>query len=334
MLISLKLTDNCNLKCSYCYEGEHNNGTNMKLSTVNSIINFIERYCKLKNKDKQIIIGLYGGEPLLKFDLIKYFIDKMKKIKEEYCLDVNYIMTTNGTLLTNEVIDYIKENDIALSLSIDGLPKIQNKNRKTIDGGSTSNIIEDKLSYLIENMPEVIARMTYTPKTVSFLAEGISYLINAGFKNIKPVPDFFDNTWDNQDVEVLMEQLKITMKIVEQNKNIKLMISNLQNPLRKCSKCKGGISQFYIATNGDAYPCSYVIGEKNFLIDNVENIEEFKEERNMNKNYDFKLCKGCSYFQYCDASKCIYINYKMTGKEDEPTGFLCRYQQLIYSMRM
>jgi uncharacterized protein len=108
---------------------------------------------------KNAIVSFYGGEPLLQFDLIKKVI--------EYCNrsgpDINYYMTTNGTLLTDEMIDFIIKNDIIMTFSLDGYKSNHDRNRVFMnDKGSFDTVMKN-----IIRLQEEKKRRNYT-KFISF----------------------------------------------------------------------------------------------------------------------------------------------------------------------
>ena len=127
MNYTLHLTDRCNLRCKYCYENKQSRDIafeNIRLLIDNEI----------KKQSEYSCISFYGGEPLLRKDLIHQTIDYInnKKCKTKFYFG----MTTNGTLLDIEFIKYIKENNfINIAYSFDGCKDIQNLNRVTINRG-------------------------------------------------------------------------------------------------------------------------------------------------------------------------------------------------------
>lgn len=131
--ITLQVTQQCNLKCNYCpysgsyYNREHSN-RHMSFETAKQAIDF---YIAHSFDIPVAHIGFYGGEPLIEYDLIRKIV--------EYCREkcfgkkIMYFMTTNATLLTEEVIDFLMENEFNLSISLDGPRNYHDRNRHRID---------------------------------------------------------------------------------------------------------------------------------------------------------------------------------------------------------
>lgn len=130
----LGVTENCNLRCKYCifsgnYEDfrTHANNT-MKLDTaiksVDKFIDYVNKWTE-SSPEKQPIISFYGGEPLLNYNLIKEVV----KYVNSKQFNTMYSMTTNGTLLNDEIIKFLVDNNFLISVSLDGDKEINDKNR-------------------------------------------------------------------------------------------------------------------------------------------------------------------------------------------------------------
>ncbi len=128
----LELTRDCNFRCSYCcYSGKYDGARShssvaMTKPIIDEAIRFI---ADAKAKDKGLNIVFYGGEPLLRFNLIQYFLQKAVIFLPD---DTSYSISTNGSLLSDdELLSWIVENDISLNLSYDVL---ENSGRRYKNG--------------------------------------------------------------------------------------------------------------------------------------------------------------------------------------------------------
>ncbi len=135
------LTTNCNLDCDYCYEKDNRNKLKkQKELTELDIDNFLLEINN-REKNRSSVVVIFGGEPFLKYDLIKYLIKKGKEIK-----NFSYCLTTNGILLSKEkiILDFIKfyyneiyNKNVSLSIEISydvsGNYRRYDKNGKTYD---------------------------------------------------------------------------------------------------------------------------------------------------------------------------------------------------------
>lgn len=148
----LELTQSCNFRCSYCcYGGAYSDNRthsskSMDEQTLLQTIKFIARQ---RVTERPLNIAFYGGEPLLRFDQIKLFIENAKGVLP---FDTNYTISTNGSLLTNEkVLNWCIANNITLNISYDGDQKMFGSERLFSDGRSTGKHVHSVLENIYRN---------------------------------------------------------------------------------------------------------------------------------------------------------------------------------------
>jgi|GEM_PF-6950621 len=124
--VMFMLTRKCNLKCDYCIEKTNTKDFGNYYISKDVIDCFFEN---VKNKkiqlEKDATIIFYGGEPLLNIGMIKYILD----FKNDFP-DFKFTIVTNGTLLSEDIIDLFIENKVNIAVSIDGDRTITNSHRK------------------------------------------------------------------------------------------------------------------------------------------------------------------------------------------------------------
>lgn len=126
------LTNKCNLKCSYCYANTEMKGNILSSNIMTKLLNILA-----SSSYNPILIEFHGGEPLLYWERIKKIVKKYHK-KEKFYFGIQ----TNGTLLTQDVIDFIKMYSIEIGVSMDGPQKIHDRNRHYLNGkGSFYDVI-------------------------------------------------------------------------------------------------------------------------------------------------------------------------------------------------
>lgn len=133
----LQVTQSCNLVCSYCPYANRTDGIlqrnhsskHMSWETAKKCIDF---YAEHSTAAESIAICFYGGEPLLAIDLIVQCIGYANELFLDK--EVVYYITTNGTLLTDEMMVFFAENNVKLTFSIDGPASIHDEYRKRADG--------------------------------------------------------------------------------------------------------------------------------------------------------------------------------------------------------
>lgn len=167
--IILQVTQNCNLRCSYCVYSEKDflsqrshSDKMMSFETAKRAIDFFLMHSMDTQKPN---IGFYGGEPFLNLELIKQAVTYAKKVFEGRTL--TFSITTNATLLTDEIIDYLAENDINLTISLDGPKTIHDHNRvfAANQNGSYNTVIRN-IRKLWERQPKY-ARLVSTNMVIN-----------------------------------------------------------------------------------------------------------------------------------------------------------------------
>lgn len=159
--ITLQLTQNCNLRCDYCaYSGKyhqrtHNSGK-MSFDTIKKSIDYA-----IGRSDgvEDLNIGFYGGEPLLEFHNLKKAVEY---VSENYRgRKVNYSITTNGTIMNDEIIRFFIEHDFSVLISLDGPKELHNKNRVFANGEGSFDRIMENLRYVKANYPHFFQKISF-----------------------------------------------------------------------------------------------------------------------------------------------------------------------------
>lgn len=150
----LQVTQQCNLRCSYCaYSGEYynrvHNSARMSFETAKKAIDF---YIARSRESNRLHLGFYGGEPLLEFNLMKKCVEYIKGNVEGKKL--TFGITTNATLLTDEKIHFLHDNDFYLTISIDGSKEEHDACRVFPDGSGSFDIVMHNLKRVKELYPE------------------------------------------------------------------------------------------------------------------------------------------------------------------------------------
>jgi uncharacterized protein len=189
----LVLTEQCNIRCKYCIYSEHYpdvmeySNKSMDFETAKLAI---DQYMQLYNEKqkygyrKKAIVSFYGGEPFLKFDLIKQVIKHCK----EKGHDVRYYATTNGTIMTEEIIEYIANNDFIVTFSLDGHKEQHDRNRVFSGNKGTFDLV----------LNNILKLQNYKRK------RGINQLITFNctydyYSDLSKIIDFFENNYDEFD---------------------------------------------------------------------------------------------------------------------------------------
>lgn len=185
----LQVTQNCNLRCEYCvysegsgYNNRHHNNKRMTWETAKKAIDYFLEH----SKDSEVIyVGFYGGEPLLEIPLIKKCMDYILENAE--FRQVNFNITTNATLLNEEIIQFLVDYHVYLLFSFDGPKQVQDAGRKFAGTGEgTYDKVMENIKIFQEKHKE------YFDQYVDFnsvLCEGSSFQEIYDFYRTEPAFD-------------------------------------------------------------------------------------------------------------------------------------------------
>lgn len=157
----LQVTQRCNLRCSYCaysglyYNRDHEN-KDMSFETAQKAIDFM-----LQRSDEidKVVCSFYGGEPLLKLDLIKQCVNYVLEKREKERVIFN--ITTNGTLLTPETAAFLASHDFSILISLDGSKKEHDVNRTYANGRGSFDDVMKNVRHIIERYPDFAANIMF-----------------------------------------------------------------------------------------------------------------------------------------------------------------------------
>lgn len=131
----IALTEECNLRCTECFVTKHrNNLKTMSLPTLDAMIKKTISYGAME----KITYHFFGGEPLIRFDHIKHATSIINDaVKTRKMIKPLYAITTNLTILNEEMIKFFKKNNFKVGVSVDGPMNINNKFRIYKNGGGS-----------------------------------------------------------------------------------------------------------------------------------------------------------------------------------------------------
>lgn len=316
----LYLTENCNLKCKYCYQ-ENKTINEMSFDTIKAIIDY-----EVKQNNKYSLINFYGGEPLLKKDLIYKTIDYIKFLNPK--TKFNFGLTTNGTLLDENFLKYMRKNNFThMGYSIDGNKTVQNRNRIMANGTGTFDIVEENAKKTLKALKNVVAMVTVTKNTLQDLSNSVEYLIDLGFKIINLQFDYTVD-WTDDDIEIIENEYRKVSEVYYKNiikkKQINILVFDKKirtyiDDTYVCNKeCKFGLENLYVSTDGTLYPCVQFVGNSEFAIGNCKDGIDIKKRDELRRNAykEIDICMQCSIRKRCNHTCCCqnYITTKNINK--------------------
>lgn len=319
----LLVTYDCNLKCSYCYEPK-SVSKSMSFDMAKNII--WETVCSLNSSYDAVHVEFMGGEPLLRFSMIKKVCEWIWT--SEFPVPIEKVLIpTNGTLLDPAMKKWFSENRkrVGLSLSFDGDILMQNINRCS----SASSI---DLDFFVKNMSYGQVKMTLSPDTVGCFYAGLVFLYQRGFQNVQANLACGTHIhWEKSHLLTLRQELDKIVCYYVDHPSVKRMtmfdlpvwkVLERDEPLMEC---RAGNEMVCFDCDGTAYPCHLFAPITLPIQDSVRS-----------RTIDFKTlsaklhepCGRCLLRKIC--VKCYGINFRDRGDCNMPSSFDCAQFKLFY----
>ena len=173
----------CDHSCQYCQvsrQSENKAAFDMTVETADKSLDLVFR-----SPNQAIKIEFQGGEPLLNFDLIKHIVLSAKSRNVIENRNLQFVITTTLTMLTDEILEFCKDHKIYLSSSLDGPEDLHNKNRPRPDRNSHELFVKGlSKARDVLGVDGVSALMTTSPSSLTRAKDIIDEYIRLGFNGI------------------------------------------------------------------------------------------------------------------------------------------------------
>ncbi len=282
--LCLHIAHDCNLKCEYCFaeEGEYHGG---KRSLMSAEVGkkALDLLMEKSGTRKNLEVDLFGGEPFVNFDVVKEIVDYGRELEKTTNKRFRFTMTTNGTLFTDESIDYITKNMSNIVLSIDGRKEVNDRVRYDYNNKGTYDKIVDKFQKVAElrNQTNYYVRGTFTRYNLDF-AKDVMHLADLGFKQIsvEPVVTDIERPYSirQEDLPVIFKEYEtLANHIIKSREEGKwfnffhFMIDLNHGPciIKRVVGCGAGSEYLAVTPEGDLYPCHQFVGMEDYLLGDV-----------------------------------------------------------------
>lgn len=192
---ALFMTDDCNFDCHYCYQKKGN--TTIDTGTIRKAIDFFFPFLQ-----QDCYFNFYGGEPLLAWDKIIFALDYLQFLNRRKVKNIIFSMTTNGSMLSNDILNVIDLNKFLLLISYDGT--VQDVSRKKGSCGTLVEILKKTLQY---PRIDLETNSVFTPSTIANLSDSIISIVEMGVPNVSFAPSQTE-VWDLSSVALYEKELE------------------------------------------------------------------------------------------------------------------------------
>ena len=333
MHVILFLNHACNMACRYCYNGK-------KFERALPF-DLIEKGIDLAFTTGDVRISFFGGEPLLEFERIQHAVRyaRQKEISSGKKM-LRFSMTVNGTLLDDEKLQFFKDENFFVAVSLDGIPDANDACRTYVTGESTYAHTLRGLQLVNKYYGKMATSSTIDPGNVHWLAASFSHVIGLGVQRFS-FNFNFDAPWDDASLAVYKAQmLQVMQHYVDAYRRGNAVdytsyTSKIRGHLngRVTSKCLFGEGEVTVAPSGRLYPCERLVGEDTGGTLCIGDIHSGIE---LDKVLDFKRSRlktdvDCRHCQV--ESRCIHfcgcVNWATTGGIGDVSSLLCDVEQTV-----
>jgi uncharacterized protein len=280
-------------------------------------------------------VDFFGGEPLLVFPLVKDGILYGKKKAQETGKRIGFTLTTNAVLLDDEVIDFVKEHNVSLILSLDGDKEANDAHRRTHSGQGSFDVVFKNISKVKEKLDrsQYYVRGTFTSKTPE-IHGALEFYDKQGFYNVSLEPvtseDGTGYALREENLPTLLESYRKAAEwMLERDMQFFHFNLEMDNPLcltRRITGCGAGVEYLAVDPLGNLYPCHQFIEMPDYAIGNVFDgihndglVEKFRQSTIYTKDG----CPDCWARFYCGGG-CHFRHFSENGDIDKPSSLSCR----------
>lgn len=322
--LTLVMTYQCNLACTYCYEkGAGAPQAPMGRDTIEKIKKYMMQQGVGKNISKMLGVLFYGGEPLLNWKGCKKILEFLENCHNTYKNPYETRLVTNGLLLTDEILtEFLEHNLRQVQMTLDGCKKDHDKRRKTPGGEGTYERILDKITHVYEIDPNLLTvrihvdTTTYenVPALLDDLSErglrdlfvyfGVIYEFSRGCK-----------TGDSSCIDLEnMQRVLPDLWRLARSKGFTIP----SRPSTKAVKCMFDLAHaFVIDPFGDFYNCWAAVGRKDLCLGSLDDTGKLTPTSQFYAQLSrdptrFEPCRDCTMLPICMGG-CAFMAYALHG---------------------
>ena len=342
--VCLNIIHACNLRCKYCFadEGEYNGHKGkMSLETAKKAIDYV---VKRSGPKKNIEIDLFGREPPMMMDTIKEIIAYARENEAKWNKRIRFTMTTNATLLTDEMMDYMDKELENIILSIDGRKEVNDKVRIRFDGKGSYDQILPNIKKMVAKRDKNKAhtvRGTFTRENLDFY-EDVKMMVDEGFREISIEPVVLEDghplALRKEDLPKIFESYdKLYDELVQKKAegkefnfyHFKVDLNGGPCVYKRISGCGAGFEYVAITPQGEVYPCHQFVGKEEYKLGSIYD-DSYNADLGMSFKkahiYNKPKCRNCWARFYCSGG-CQANNIAFNNDINNPYDIGCQMQK-------
>jgi len=338
----LNLTHRCNLACRYCIMGHPT--LKQGYQDVKEVMSAKTAFRAIDLLSEQgsppVNLVFFGGEPLLAFERMR---ETVLYAEQHYAGRFTYSVITNGTLLTEEQLPFLRQHRFGILFSLDGDQAMHDTFRVYPNGRGSFRDVFRAVSLVQQQAPELDYKVnvTYFKSTTMMLEQAFRFFCENGIAHSR-----YERGVTAVDADYAVTMEMIPMATEQLGRLARLYCDRLLAggrhemdtfliPLRRLAKgvtrrrgCNMGIDYWTVAADGQIYPCHKLVGRAEFSLGSVWRTEADRRwreywERSVERR---PKCSRC-WARYVCGGYCVADNYHANGDFFEPSPENCRLMQ-------
>ena len=342
----LNVTNQCNLSCGYCYEYSEDkivdttNGAQPKFMSEKTARESIDLLFRESGDNQVVHVSFFGGETLMNYPVLRKVVPYALEQAEEHGKRVEFNLTTNATLLTTEMIGFLADHDISVTVSIDGPREMQNRFRVFRDGSGSYDVLLPRVKELLarHRSRPIGARVTLTSQ-VSDVSSIYRHLTEEiGFQEVGFAPVTSSAGRDHALSNDGFDRMVAAFKALADDflaaalegrhhgfSNVNETLEEIHKGMSKAYPCGAGLGLMGISTGGDVALCHRFAGSDEHKLGSVtEGIDReaqttFLERHHLANKTD---CHTCWARPLCSGG-CYHEAHTRYGTTTHPNLHYC-----------
>ena len=339
--LCLHIAHDCNLRCGYCFAGTGDFGGKRELMSKEIAEKAVEFAIKGSKKRHNLELDLFGGEPLVNPEVVRHVINYVRKREKETGKNIKLTLTTNGTLLNDDIVEFLNENRVMLVLSLDGKKETHDEMRPFPNKTGSYDSAVRGFKKVIESRKgkNYYLRGTYTHYDVHF-ADAVLDMAKVGKEiSVEPVVGLDEPyVLTENDLPVIMSEYEKLARIYLQRRregdpfdffHFNVALDNGPCVAKRLAGCGAGHEYFAITPEGDIYPCHQFVGREQYKVGTLDTgierpdlVQKFRHNHVMTK----EECKNCWARFFCSGG-CPANADLANGDISKPYEYGCKIQK-------
>jgi uncharacterized protein len=273
--LSLAIAQKCNLGCTYCYAQQGDFGATPKMMSPEVALRAAESLIARASAGDRVNLAFLGGEPLVNRPTLQATTERASTLARDNGVQIGFSITTNGTLLREEDIEFFERHGFAVTVSLDGVGDVHDQLRPFKSGRPSYNRVMENVVPLLSAKVrmKVAARATVTPRNLR-LVETLNKFIRLGFDSVGFSPMLSSPTGaDELSVEGLESMLEQMICCAEEFERRVIdgehyPFLNVMNALKEIHRgthrpypCGAGAGYFGVSAEGELFACHRFVGD-------------------------------------------------------------------------